>query len=109
MNPISAHQEILDVAERVKTIVEKQQKTSQEMAKLRRENSELKTEVDRLKIQTGISQLSMTAGPSGCQNCAGLRAELKRLMLENKKLAAKNRLLASTKIEAEVSSSSDSE
>jgi len=105
----SAYQEMLDAAERVKKIVDKQKKDSTELSTLRKENSELKTEVERLKIQTGISQLSMTPGPSGCQNCAGLRAELKRLRLENRKLTEKNRLLASTKIEAEVSSDSDSD
>ena len=99
---------MLDVAERVKKVVEKSEKDSSEITRLRRENSELKTEVQNLKNQTGISQLSMIPG-SSCRNCAGLRAELKRLRLENRKLAEKNRLLASTKIEAEVSSSSDSD
>ena len=69
------------------------------------------------RIRKIAAQLPTYSGSSSCQNCAKLRAELerlrladqKRLRLENRKLTDKTRLLASIKIEAQVSSSSDSD
>ena len=86
-------------------MVDEQSRQAAEIRDLKAERDRLKAEKEQLQVQTGISNLSMVAGPSGiCQNCTRLRAEYNQLVREHNALKQKNKLLANKTVEPEISS-----
>ena len=68
-------------------MVDEQSRQAAEIRDLKAERDRLKAEKEQLEAQTGISNLSMVAGPSGiCQNCTRLRAENNQLVREHNTL-----------------------
>lgn len=102
MNP---HEELMDVASRIRTMVDEQSRQANEIRDLKAERDRLKAEKEQLQVETGISNLSMVPGPSGiCQNCTRLRAEYNKLVKEHNALKQKNKLLADKTVEPDISS-----
>lgn len=104
-------EQLNEVADRIRVMMNDQQQVRNEAEELRRQNAALQTERDQLAVQTGMGNLSVVQSGQGsiCSNCTKLTADYNKLAKQYKILQDKNKLLASRVLVADVSSDSDSD
>ena len=102
--------QLVEIAEQIRLMLEKQTRVQNEAAELKRQNTAITAEREQLAAQTGINNLTVVQSGQGiCSNCTRLKADYTKLATQYKTLQEKNKHLTSRVLVADVSSDSDND